>query len=133
MPLVVDSSIALARAAPDEMLPAALRERIETDQCVVPALWPFEVMNGLEMMRRRKRIDLRIHADAIEVLGLLSVEIEQSSLEHVAHRIAPLAQTHGLTIYDATYLELAQRRRLPLATLDTALKAAAQKIKVSVL
>ena len=44
-----------------------------------------------------------------------------------------LADLYRLTIYDAIYLELAQRRRLPLATLDAALAAAARGVGVEVL
>jgi len=38
----------------------------------------------------------------------------------------PLAAQHGLTTYDAAYLELAIRRGLPLATLDVSLARAAR-------
>jgi predicted nucleic acid-binding protein len=37
-----------------------------------------------------------------------------------------VARTHALSSYDASYLELALRRRVPLATLDGRLKDAAK-------
>jgi predicted nucleic acid-binding protein len=130
MPFVLDSSAALARVAPDEKLPGAVSVRLETDTAVVPALWLFETLNGLEIMRRRRRLDSQTLADAMLVLSLLPIEIEAADFEQYAATLLPLAQEHGLTVYDAAYLELAKRRRLPLATLDDALRKAAKKVKV---
>ena len=104
--------------------------RLETDTAVVPALWLFETLNGLEIMRRRRRLDSQTLADAMLVLSLLPIEIEAADFEQYAATLLPLAQEHGLTVYDAAYLELAKRRRLPLATLDDALRKAAKKVKV---
>ena len=100
---------------------------------VAPALWPFETVNGLEMMRRRGRLDAQALADALEVLRLLPIEFESQDFERSANAILPLAQQYGLTVYDAAYLELAKRRRLPLATLDEGLRRAARKARVKVI
>lgn len=133
MPFVLDSSAALARAAPDETLPQEVRRRIETDTPVAPALWPFETVNGLEIMRRRGRLDSEALADALDALRLLPIEIEPPDFERNAGAVLPLARQYGLTVYDAAYLEIAKRRRLPIATLDDGLRRAAKKVRVKVL
>jgi len=45
----------------------------------------------------------------------------------------PLCRAHRLTSYDAIYLDLAQRGRLPLSTLDEPLRKAAKKLGVKLL
>jgi predicted nucleic acid-binding protein len=45
--------------------------------------------------------------------------------------LLPLMDRFNLTAYDATYLELALRRNLPLATLDKELFAAARQAGVA--
>ena len=133
MPFVLDSSTALARVAPDEVLSPGVRRLLENDTPVAPALWPFETVNGLEFMRRRGRLDDQALADALEVLRLLPVEIEHPDFERNANAVLPLARQYGLTVYDAAYLELAKRRRLALATLDEDLRRAAKKARVKVI
>ncbi len=126
MPLVLDASATLARLAPDEMLPASILKAIEQEAVIVPALWPFEVANALEIMRRRKRLDEPALADAISLLDSLVPEIEPVNASHCWINVSKLAQQHQLSVYDASYLELAKRRLLPLATLDKKLEQAAR-------
>lgn len=133
MPFVLDSSAALAQVAPGEQLSQDIRRLLETDTAVAPALWPFEAVNGLEIMRRRGRLDAKALADSLEVLRLLAIEIEPSSFERNANAVLPLARKYSLTAYDAAYLELAKRRRLPLATLDDGLRRAANKARIRVI
>ena len=84
------------------------------------------------MMRRRGRLDEQAASDALEVLRLLPVEVEAPDFHRNLHAVLPLARKHGLTVYDAAYLELAKRRRLPLATLDDRLRRAARTARVKV-
>ncbi len=44
-----------------------------------------------------------------------------------------LARAHGLSSYDASYLDLAMKKGLPLATLDKKLKQAAKAAKLRIL
>ena len=97
---------------------------------VAPSLWRFEVANGLQMAIRRKRIDAAYRAASLVDLAVLPIAIDPDSDRHVWTATVQLAEQHGLTIYDAAYLELAQRRRLPLASLDRALRQAAISIGV---
>lgn len=132
MPFVLDASAALARVAPDELLPK-IRLLLETDTPVAPVLWSFETVNGLEVMRRRGRLDDQALIDALDVLRLLPIEIEPHNFTRTAESVLPLARQYGLTVYDAAHLELAKRRRLALATLDDALRRAAKKGRVKVI
>jgi predicted nucleic acid-binding protein len=47
--------------------------------------------------------------------------------------VLTLARRHGLTVYDASYLELAERHTAPLATLDAMLAQAAQRESITLI
>lgn len=92
---------------------------------MVPAIWRLEVVNALLMMRRRGRIELDGVATALRALSELPIALDDETWPRAWTDVASLAAAHRLTAYDAAYLELATRRRLPLATLDSALRRAA--------
>jgi predicted nucleic acid-binding protein len=124
MPFVLDASIAACWAFEDEDHPrAALAlERIRTDEARVPSLWWFEVRNVLLVNERRGRISETDVSGFLRDLARLDVTSDRSPDEAALLR---LARRYRLTVYDASYLELARRDRLPLATLDTDLARAA--------
>jgi len=93
---------------------------------VVPSLWLLEVTNILLVGERRGRNTVEQSREFWETLQALPIEIEEYSLEQCSSSISDLARTHNLSAYDASYLDLAQRRSLPLATLDKRLIAAAK-------
>lgn len=130
MPFVLDSSATIPCFAPDELPIAAVEARLQADTVVVPAIWPQEIFNALCMMQRRGRITAAQAATIAEGLQQMTVVVEPANLQRLAEDVYPLAQKHGLSIYDASYLELAIRRDLPLATLDAALIRAARKTKL---
>lgn len=119
---VVDASAALAWCFEDEAnswtdgLLAGLRQG---DQIVVPAHWPTEILNGHSMAVRKRRIKPGQPALFWDELARLPIEIEPALTTIQAKAALVLAEKHGLTVYDAAYLELALRRQLPLGTLDT--------------
>ena len=128
MSLVIDSSITLSWYFADEASSKsqAVLDEVGENGAVVPPLWRFEVANGLQMAVRRKRIDAAYRDDTLADLRILDVSVDPESSAHAWSASVRLAERHGLTVYDAAYLELAQRRRLRLATLDRALIAAAR-------
>ncbi|MGH8273484.1 MAG: type II toxin-antitoxin system VapC family toxin [Gammaproteobacteria bacterium] len=130
MAFVLDASVILARLAPDEMLSPSIMKAIEEEAIVVPALWAFEVANALEVMRRRGRMDEPALADAVSLLDSLAPEIEPVSTARCWGSVSELAHRYRLSVYDAAYLELAKRRRMPLASLDDALRKAARRARV---
>ena len=99
---------------------------------IVPPLWRLQVANALQRAVRRRRIDRTWRDNALSELGALPIDIDRDGEAHTWTATLTLADTHDLTLYDATYLELAQRRRLPLATLDGALRNAATQLGITV-
>lgn len=124
MPFVLDASIAACWAFDDEDHPAAALalERVRTDQAIAPALWWFEVRNTLIVNERRGRLTEADTAAFLAQLARLGVILDRAPDD--AGTLA-FARRHRLTVYDAAYLELAQRESLPLASLDNALRNAA--------
>lgn len=88
----------------------------------VPALWHLEVANALLGAQRRGRIDAAGIQQFLATLELLEIEVDPDTMTVAWSRSLILAESHGLTAYDAAYLELALRRGLPLASLDTDLR-----------
>jgi predicted nucleic acid-binding protein len=136
MNFIVDSSFALAWVMKDEAGP-------ETDKVLdslgrgakafVPALWHWEIANALLGAERRKRATRTEINGHMLLLRSLPIEIDEGAVSQAWGATHLLAQQHTLTSYDAAYLELAIRRGLPLATLDAALRAAAQLEKIPLL
>jgi predicted nucleic acid-binding protein len=126
--LVLDSSAALAWIYSDETTDAirAVFDQVADQGAVVPGLWRLEVVNSLTMAVRRSRIDAEFRRAALADLALLDITTDQHTDSHAWAETLQLADRHRLTLYDAAYLELAQRRKLPLATLDEELRAAAK-------
>ena len=135
MPFVVDSTVALAWLLPDEQSAAveALADALETSAASAPGIWPLEVRNALVTAQRRKRITDRETDRLLKALDALPVELDAAPPRETCTATVACARKHGLTTYDAAYLELAQRRGLPLATLDSRLAEAARKAGVAVL
>ncbi|MCC7325467.1 MAG: type II toxin-antitoxin system VapC family toxin [Burkholderiales bacterium] len=135
MSLVIDSSIALAWLFEDEQSEAteALLRRVVEQGAIVPSLWRLEVANALQMALRRKRIDASFRDASLQDFLALPIIVDADTDAHAFGTTLSLAQACGLTLYDAAYLELAQRLRLPLATLDGELRAACRSMKVDIL
>lgn len=124
MPLVIDASVVAAWHFPDERSAEgdAILARLESDRALMPALWWFEVRNVLLIGERRGRT-AREHTERfLEFLRGLPIELAPIP-DEVA--VVSLARQHQLSFYDATYLELAQRENIALATIDRALARAA--------
>ncbi len=124
MAFVLDASVTACWAFDDEDHGDARLafDRMRTEEGVVPSLWWFEVRNILVVNERRKRITEADTASFLRNLSLLRLRVDRSPDENAVLR---LARAHRLSVYDAAYLELAQREGLPLATLDGELRRAA--------
>lgn len=135
MSLILDSSATLAWVYPDETTDA-IREVFEivySEGCFVPTLWAIEVANGLTAGVRRRRISAAFRAEALGVLELLSITEDGETRARAWMTTLHLTDQFGLTLYDATYLELARRLSLPLASLDQELRNAAQALGIRLL
>lgn len=133
--IVLDASVALAWCFPDEQssLADAVAEELRTDRAVVPGVWPFEVGNALLSAERRGRLEVGDRPRLLELLAALPIDVEPTSLVQALGGITEVAQSSRLSVYDAAYIELALRLRLPLATLDQRLADVALELGVEVL
>lgn len=131
--LVLDSSIALSWCLPDEDESDVdhVQDAVSKHGAIAPAHWPLEVANALVMAVRRRRIDAGFRDAALRDLATLPVLLDDQTSRRAWHDTLRLADAHGLTVYDAAYLELAGRQGLPLATLDQALRTAARAARVA--
>jgi predicted nucleic acid-binding protein len=131
---VVDSSIALTWCFEDEASPETDRlfERVRDDGAVVPGLWHLEVANVLLQAERRGRIGRADVARRLMLISDLPIATDQETTPRAWREILSLARAENLTAYDAAYLELAERRGLPLMTRDKELGAAAKRLGVTV-
>lgn len=135
MSLVLDSSVALAWAYEEENTPAILRvfDLLFENGAWVPGLWRLEIANILETGVRRGRRDPGFRDRTLDRLAQYPIQVDSETDRHAWGATLQLATRHRLTLYDAAYLELAQRLRVPLATLDRDLAAAAKAEGVAVL
>lgn len=133
--LVVDASLALTWALPDEASTYGdtLLQRVAASGAVVPGLWFHEVANGLLMATKRGRCTTAQRMAFVEALLRLPIEVEPPSGRIALDEHVATAERFGLTAYDAAYLDLAMRRGLPLASQDKAMRQAAAKAGVRVL
>ncbi|HEV2278368.1 MAG TPA: type II toxin-antitoxin system VapC family toxin [Acidobacteriaceae bacterium] len=132
MAFVLDVSVTAAWAFSDEVNPHAfaILSRMDKDHALVPPLWWFEVRNVLIVNERRKRITESATAAFLRRLAQLPIQVESLPQEPAILR---LARAHGLSVYDAAYLELAMREGISLATEDAGLVRAATAEAVTLL
>jgi predicted nucleic acid-binding protein len=133
--IVLDSSVTIAWVYSEESTKATveIESRVVQHGAFVPSLWRLEVANILEMGVRRGRHNSSFRDTTLGDIALLPINIDPETDRQAWGATLHLAERHRLTLYDAAYLELAQRRGLPLATLDRELRAAAAAEKVSLL
>ena len=135
MSFVLDTSVTMAWLFEDEATrnTEALLDRLKTEEAFVPTLWTYEVGNVLLMAERRKRITEAQGRRFTQLLESLPISILDSHLVSLWSSAVVVARAHGLSVYDGTYLDLAMREGMPLATRDRALRRAARKLGVAVL
>jgi predicted nucleic acid-binding protein len=128
---VADASVAVAWVHPGQATPptAAMLDAIaEGATLEVPALWPLEVSNALLVLVRRRKLTATEQQTALGWLRGLRVRIDHEAASLAWSRLTTLAAAHQLSVYDAAYLELAERRRLVLGCKDGPLRKAAKDI-----
>lgn len=131
--LVLDNSVSAAWCFSDESnsYTEGVFQSVATDGgAVAPALWPIELANVLVVAERRKRITAEQREVFLKNLAALDIEIQPLTTERIFHQGIGLATKHRMSVYDATYLEIAIRQQLPLATQDKDLIRAARDVGV---
>ncbi|WP_419164449.1 type II toxin-antitoxin system VapC family toxin [Candidatus Palauibacter sp.] len=132
MPLVIDASVVLSWCLSDEDDPLAeLAMRLTLEHfAVVPRIWWYEILNALSVNRRRGRLrEDDVSATLADLKGMRILADD----DHSDGVILDLVRRHGLSAYDAAYLETALRRSLPLASLDRRLRRAAEAAGATIL
>ena len=135
MSLILDASMALSWYFADEQTDAAdtILDRVAEQGAVVPSLWRLEVANALQVSVRRKRFDMAFRNRALLQLSQLNIAVDPDTDTNAWSATLQLSDQFQLTLYDAAYLELAQRRALPLASLDRPLRKAAGALGIELL
>jgi len=133
--LILDCSIPMAWCFADESTPEAaeVQDRMASEAAVVPGHWFLEVANVLAMAEKRGRVSFDDSRQFVELLSFFDIQADDEVFRRAFNHLLPLCRSHGLTSYDAAYLDVALRRRLPLASLDDALRHAAASLGVQVL
>jgi len=130
---VVDNSVVMSwcfRDAGDGYAEGVL-DLLATGAALVPAIWPLEVANVLAAAERRGRLTEADSGHFLRLLGDLPISLLAEPPERVTGEILALARRTGLSAYDASYLDLAMREGVPLATRDAALRKAAEVVGVA--
>jgi predicted nucleic acid-binding protein len=135
MPIVLDSSIAMALVMDDEDLPGAdaFLDRLARERAIAPAHWELEVANALISAARRGRMPFDQCRARFDLARLFPIELELRDGDGALERTIDVSLALSLTVYDAAYLELAMRLSLPLATLDGPLAKAARAEGIEVI
>lgn len=135
MAFVLDCSVVLTWILPDEARHRVetILERLVSEGAVVPEIWALEVANSLLVAQRRGRLTEKDIERALEDLAALPIEVDQETHQHALKATLALANKYKLSSYDAAYLELARRQRLPLATLDRKLRSACRSAGIELL
>lgn len=124
MRFVLDASVAIAWAMPDEGHPLADRALLQLQEgsAIAPAIWWYEIRNILLLSERHDRIAPEDSIQFLTALELMRIDVDFSK---DSAAVMGTARKYRLSVYDAAYLALAIREHLPLATLDAALLTAA--------
>jgi predicted nucleic acid-binding protein len=133
---VVDASVGFAWVYEAQATPETdhlLNELAAGAVAVVPAMWFLEVANVLLVAQRRHRLTAVQRRIALEKLGAMPLTVDDEASRHAFGKTSELAEKYGLTVYDAHYLEVALRWKLPLSSRDDPLRQAAKQCGVKVL
>ena len=132
---VIDNSVVMAWCFSETSSGYArgILELLADHRAVAPGVWPLEAANALLVAERRRRIPSAQVLLFLQLLSALPISVEHETTARVFGEIFSLAHATGLSSYDASYLELAMRESVPLATLDDDLRKAARKCGVRIL
>ncbi len=133
--IVLDASLVIAWLVA-ERLPShdtGIYDSLPDYRLVVPAHWPIEVSNALRTRLHSGQLTVSEFADLIVRFDLLTIDVQEPMGTDEILPLAQFAHDHGLTTYDAAYVQLALARQMTLATLDRAMRTAAQRLNIPLL
>ncbi|MCI0343112.1 MAG: type II toxin-antitoxin system VapC family toxin [Planctomycetales bacterium] len=129
---VADNSVVLAWCIEDEAneYTEGVLDSLRDGEALVPSIWPLEAANALVTAERRRRADAAKIATIVARLRALPICLVPEPPGRALSEVLSLARAQGLTAYDASYLDLAMREGLTLATQDEPLRRAMARVKV---
>ena len=133
---IIDCSSTISLFLPDEInndYTNKLYDSFKNNVCVVPSLWCYELSNVLLSSKKRNRINDNQINEIVNLIYDLPVEIENINFCYIQNNIFNIANDNNLSVYDASYLELAIRFNCSLATLDKKLIDVAKKLNVGLI
>ncbi|MDW8468156.1 MAG: type II toxin-antitoxin system VapC family toxin [Burkholderiales bacterium] len=130
MPFVADNSVVVAWFSRTQATAYTdrLYRRLAKDEVIVPAVWPYEFANALAVLERRRLLAAQLADEIVAKAARLVTRIDAPPAP--ASVLLSLARRHGLSAYDAAYLELAQRLGIELAARDSPLATAAERLGI---
>lgn len=131
---VIDNSVVMSWCFESERTPYTDRvlDALCEMEAVVPAIWPLEAGNVLLVAERRNKLQASASERFVSFLQRLPIRVEQETPGRMLNEILSLARRHGLSSYDASYLDLAVRLNLSIATVDRSLSKAAEACGLSI-
>ena len=108
-----------------------LQAVIDGAAVIVPAIWKLEVVNTLVVAERRKKVAPAKSTAFLRDLQKFTITVDLEGIDQVFGTVLDQARLYQRSAYDASYMELAKRRGLPLATRDQPLEKAAQELGIS--
>lgn len=135
MAFVLDTSVVMAWCFEDEasVYAESVLDSLRNTEAFVPSIWPLEVANVLLVGIRRRRVDETKAQQFLANLTSLPIHVDSVSLPRSTGAILQLARTQDISAYDASYVDLAMRRGLELATRDVRMREAATRLGVPLL
>ncbi|MEQ1590025.1 MAG: type II toxin-antitoxin system VapC family toxin [Gallionella sp.] len=138
MNFVIDNSVVMrwffGDGKPQDMRYArSVLEQLKSDRAIAPSVWGLEVANVITRAESQELVTEARSEAFLEMLTGIAIEVDSTSSQHALTSTLNLARRYKLSSYDASYLELALRQGVALATLDTDLRKAAKKAGVAVL
>ncbi|MGH7869092.1 MAG: type II toxin-antitoxin system VapC family toxin [Candidatus Dormibacteraceae bacterium] len=132
MSFVLDASVTLSWLFEDEQTAytESILDYLYNSSAVVPTIWPLEIGNSMVVGERRGRVSIARGEQFLRQLGDLPISVESVDLNRLFSSLLNIAREHQLSVYDASYLELALRDGIPLASKDTRLCRGAQALGV---
>ena len=133
---VIDCSTTMSLFLPDERevnYTDIIFKQLKDNSCVVPSIWSYETTNVLLSCKKRNRLDDRQINDIANLINKLPIVIDNNNFAFIVKNVLDIAIDNELSIYDASYIELAKRLNCPLATLDKKLANIANKLSIHVI
>ena len=127
---VIDASVIISWRDPREQNGYGQRilRCLSKESAIAPVICCLEINNVLRLFEKRELISHDTVLETIDFIAALPIRLDDAPIDFRIPRVMELACKYDLTIYDSSYMELAVRLGLPLATMDNKLIEAAKTL-----